>query len=178
VHKVEIKFQNLKTLAVVIDMRARINQGKRQCLEKYEKDNRITIKDYNFQPGNLELIRNSEIESSLNRKMKPRYLGPMIVISKSQGGAYMIAELDGSVYHQKVAGFRVIPYFARAKVELPDNLEDLIKISKTSLKKIEETDKYKDEVLKRDFNFENIILAEQTNVSDEESSENELNQEV
>jgi hypothetical protein len=146
----------------VIDMRARINKNKREWLEKYEKDNKVAIKDFTFKPGDLVLIRNSEIESSLDRKMKARYLGPMIIISKSKGGAYVIAELDGSVYHHKVAGFRVIPYFARSKISLPDNLENLIEISKTTLRRIEQSDEYKDEILKRDFNFENISLTENT----------------
>ena len=145
----------------VIEMHDRIDAGKRIWLEKYEKDNSIAIKNFTFQSGDLVLIRNSEVESSLDRKMKPRYLGPMIIISKSKGGSYVIAELDGSVYHQKVAGFRVIPYFARAKVDLPDNSEELIRISKSTLKRIEETEEYKEEVLKRDFNFEDIKLIEQ-----------------
>ena len=73
---------------------------------------------------------------------------------------YVIAELDGLVYHHKVAGFRVIPYFAWENITLPDNLEDLIEISKTMLKKIEEMDEYRDEVLRRNFNFEGIPLTE------------------
>ena len=97
----------------------------------------------------------------------------MIVISRSRGGSYVIAELDGSVYHHKVAEFRVIPYFAWENITLPDNLEDLIEISKTTLKKIEEMDEYRDEVLKRDFNFEGITLMEGADdtVSSEETVE-------
>jgi hypothetical protein len=92
--------------------------------------------------------------------MKPRYLGPMIVIARSRGGSYVIAELDGSVFHQKVAAFRVIPYFARTEIKMPENLEALIRISKTTLKRIEETDEYEDEIFNRDFIFEGVKLTE------------------
>ena len=155
----------------VIDMRNRIDKGKREWLAKYEKDNRMTIKDFTFNPGDLVLVRNTEVESSLDRKMKPRYLGPMIVIAKSQGGSYVIAEMDGSVFHEKVAAFRVIPYFARKKIELPDNLQELIKISKPTLKRIEEMDESKDEIWKRDFIFEGIKLAEDSDDSEESDSD-------
>ena len=147
----------------VAEMRMRIDEGKRKWLESYERDNRRTIKEYTFEPGDLVLIRNSEVESSLDRKMKPRYLGPMIVISRTKGGSYVIAELDGSVYHHKVAAFRVIPYFARMRIPLPENLEELISISKNTLRRIEESEEYRDEVLERDFNFENIGLTKYLN---------------
>ena len=69
-----------------------------------------------------------------------------------------IARLQWQLYYGNqlvpTEGFRVIPYFAWENITLTDNLEDLIEISKTTLKKIEETDEYRDEVLKRDFNFE------------------------
>jgi hypothetical protein len=83
----------------------------------------------------------------------------MIVIAKSRGGSYVIAELDGSVFHQKVAAFRVIPYFARRKIDLPDNLEDLIKISKTTLKQIEELDENEEEIFNKDFIFDGVNLT-------------------
>ena len=64
-------------------MQTRINQEKRKWLENYEKGNRLSIKDYSFKPRNLVLVRNSEVEASLDRKMKPRYLGLMVVMSRT-----------------------------------------------------------------------------------------------
>ena len=65
----------------VAEMRQRITQGKRDWLLRYERDNRHTIKDLAFKRGDLVLVRNTEIELSLDKKMKPRYNGPMIVVS-------------------------------------------------------------------------------------------------
>jgi hypothetical protein len=105
----------------------------------FEKDHVATIHNYDFVLGDLVLIRNTAIEKALNRKMRARYLGPCIVVSRNKGGAYIIAELDGSVFDRPIAAFRVIPYLARTKLDLPP-LADLIDISQRRLTEMEDTD--------------------------------------
>ena len=75
--------------------------------------------DFDFKPGDLVLVHNSRVEESLNRKTKPHYVGPMVVVRKTKGTSYIVAELDGAQSKLRVAGFRVIPYFARSKSSIP-----------------------------------------------------------
>jgi len=110
----------------VAEMRKRIDQEKLQ-----------RIRDFKFQPGDLVLYRHSEIESSLNRKMQPRYKGPMIVVKENKGGSYILAEMTGAVWQQKVAKFRVIPYFARKKIDLPQGIMDILDTDVAGLAEIE-----------------------------------------
>ena len=46
-------------------------------LEAYERDFKVVIKDWMFEPGDLVLVCNTSVESSLDKKMKLRYTGPM-----------------------------------------------------------------------------------------------------
>jgi hypothetical protein len=106
---------------------------------RFKKEHASTIRDYDFKLGDLVLIRNTAIEKALNQKMCARYLGPLIVISRNKGGAYIIAELDGSILDRPVAAFRVIPYFARTSLDLPP-LNMLIDISRMCLTQIEDSE--------------------------------------
>ena len=99
---------------------------------RFKQEHAATIVKYDFTIGDLVLIRNTAIEKSLNRKMRVRYLGPLIVISQNKGGAYIVSKLDGSVFDCPIAAFRVIPYFARQHIDIPP-LDKLIDISARQL---------------------------------------------
>jgi hypothetical protein len=77
---------------------------------------------------------NTQIEKSLNKKMHTRYIGPLIVVSRNYGGAYILAELDGTVLHCPIAAFRLLPYFAHKSIHLPP---DFIDINDTRLQEME-----------------------------------------
>ena len=76
-------------------------------------------KPTSFKLGDLVLVRNSATETTHQRKMKPRYLGPMVVVKKTRNGAYRLAELDGAVSRLRFAAFRLIPYYARSRTFIP-----------------------------------------------------------
>ncbi|KNZ71917.1 hypothetical protein J132_05191 [Termitomyces sp. J132] len=62
--------------------------------------------------------------------------GPMVVIAKTRGGNYIVAELDGSVWQTKVAAFRVVPYRAQRQLELSQSLEQWGDITPEKLKEL------------------------------------------
>lgn len=160
----------------VEQMRARITKEKRTRLLKYEEEHRATIKDYNFAPGSLVLVRNTQIEDNLDRKMYPRYLGPMIVIRRNKGGAYILCEMNGAVWQEKVGAFRVVPYFARRKIELPADIHKLIDISEKTLKALEDStvSGERPDYKGKDLLFDKVRLRDPTDSdSDPEDSDND-----
>jgi hypothetical protein len=114
----------------------RVHGHRNRTAIKFEKDHAATIHDFDFKAGVLVLIRNTAIEKALNRKMQPRYLGPLVVVSRNKGGAYIVCELDSMLYHNPVAAYRIILYFAREYIELPD-FEEYSDISVKRLRKME-----------------------------------------
>jgi hypothetical protein len=120
----------------VDDMRVRISMAKIKRLLKYELDHKAVIRDYKFKLGDLILVRNTAVEKSLDKKMKARYVGPMVVIRRTKGGSYVIAEMNGALWQQKVGAFRCVPYFARESIELPENVLEWLDISEEGLQKV------------------------------------------
>jgi hypothetical protein len=79
----------------------------------FEKHFRASIKDYDFAPGTLVLVRNSKVKYELSKKTKLRYLGPMVVVRRTKGGSYILAELDSAISKLRFTAFYVIPYSAQ-----------------------------------------------------------------
>jgi hypothetical protein len=88
-------------------------------VKKFEAVFKNQIKDYNFQPGSLILVRNFRSEKELNRETKPRYMGSMVVLCQTTDGSYMLAELDGVVSNLQFTTFRLVPYHARTNFTIP-----------------------------------------------------------
>jgi hypothetical protein len=56
----------------------KVLKARYKSIKHFEANHKIT--NFDFAPGSLVLVRNSRIEAELNQKMKPQYLGPMIVL--------------------------------------------------------------------------------------------------
>jgi hypothetical protein len=79
-------------------------------------------------------MHNTQIEKSLNKKMRARSIGPLIVVSRNYGGAYIVLELDGTVLPCPIATFCLLPYFPHKSIPLPP---DFIDIDDTRLQEME-----------------------------------------
>jgi len=120
------------------NLHSKVFEARLKAAARFELDHIHTMKDYKFILGDLVLMRNTAIEKALNRKMRARYLGPLIFISRNKGGAYILSELDGALLHRPVAAFRIIPYFARKQIDIPP-LDQLLDVSMSRLRELENT---------------------------------------
>ena len=93
-------------------IRERVLKARFESVKHFEAAFKNQIKDFDFRAGSLVLVQNTRIEKELNRKTKPRYLGPMVVLHQTTGRSYLLAELDGAVSGLCCTAFRLIPYYS------------------------------------------------------------------
>jgi hypothetical protein len=124
---------------------SRVYSARLEAAKCFEEVHQRTVKDYDFERGDLVLMRNTQIEKALNRKMRPRYLGPLIVVAQNFGGAYVLCELDGAVLHRPIAAFHILPYLARKSIALPPSFVNITEERLEELRTTTEIDDDPDE---------------------------------
>lgn len=113
-------------------------KARMKSAEEFERKFAHTVRDYKFTPGNLVLVRNTRIEKELNRKSKPRYLGPYVVVRQTKGGSYILSELNGAISATRYAKFRVIPY--KARIRMTEAIEEVVSRGTAELDRLAEND--------------------------------------
>ena len=106
-HALEQREEDLKRIKTKV-IQVRFKNAK-QFKRLYEN----TIKDYDCKPGTLVLVRNIRIEVELNRKSRSRYLGSMMIVRRTKGGAYILSKLSEAISNLKYVVFRIISYHPR-----------------------------------------------------------------
>ena len=103
--------------------RQTLHQSRMRSKTAFETKYARRLQQENYQPGSLVLLRNVPVENtmSISRKTTHRYMGPYSIVRQTQGGSYVLQELNGSTLRHTVAAFRLIPYVKREDL---DNLVD------------------------------------------------------
>jgi ribosomal protein L21E len=82
--------------------------------QQFEQRYRKRLRKERYAPGEMVLVRNTRLESSVARlKTEPRYFGPYVVVERTRGGAYILEEVDGATHAEHYAAFRLLPYILR-----------------------------------------------------------------
>jgi len=96
-----------------------VAQSRFKAAHRWNLEHQRTILEEDHQPGTLMVIRNSPIETSHSRKHQDRWLGPMVVVRRTQRGSYILAELSGEISRLKYAATREKRYHTRDGLTFP-----------------------------------------------------------
>lgn len=94
-----------------------LKQARFYSKAQFEKKFKRKLQKEEYKKGELVLIRNVAIETEVSstHKTDDRYLGPYEVVRKNKGGAYILKELDGTLFSKNpTAAFRLMPYITRS----------------------------------------------------------------
>jgi hypothetical protein len=111
-------------------------------------------------------------------------MGPMVVIRRTKGGAYLVAEMNGAMFHDRIAAFRVILYEACYSIQLPANIQKFIDISVKTLQEMVDKDHPESDLSKvkkykgKDLQFDKVQLrVTPEDFEEDETSESEAEEE-
>ena len=118
-------------------VREMVLKARWNAIKQLEKSMKDKIKDFDFKPGSLVLVRNSKADKMMSDRTKPRYLGPIVVIRRTKGGSYILGELDKSLSKLQYAAFRLIPYLPRVARDIQSiPITKLLDLPQEELEKI------------------------------------------
>jgi uncharacterized protein YgiM (DUF1202 family) len=92
--------------------------------QQFERWFKKKLQKEEYMKGELVLVRNVGIEMAVSsrRKTDDRYFGPYEVARKNKGGAYILKELDGTLFRNNpTAAFRLLPYITRSHWFMQEN---------------------------------------------------------
>ncbi|KZT04078.1 uncharacterized protein LAESUDRAFT_786426, partial [Laetiporus sulphureus 93-53] len=75
-----------------------------------------------------------------------RYIGPYIVLFCNRQGAYVLSKLDGAVLDRPIVAFWVIPFMARKKVTISEEMLDASESRLKEMSQVEDEGEEKPEV--------------------------------
>jgi hypothetical protein len=98
--------------------RQTLRQSRFRSKQAFESKYIKRLQKDNYQPGSLVLVRNVPMENtmSIERKTSNRYMGPYSIVRQTQGGSYVLQELNGNTLRHTVAAFRLISYIQRKEL--------------------------------------------------------------
>ena len=96
-----------------------LHQCRIRSKQAFETKYAKRLQKNSYEPGSLVLLRNVPIENTMaiERKTTHRYMGPYSVVRRTQGGSYVLQELNGNTLRHTVAAFRLISYISRKDLE-------------------------------------------------------------
>lgn len=77
-----------------------------------------------YELGDWVLLRDSSQDVTYQTKEKPRWFGPYVIEERTEGRAYRIRELDGSIRTDLVGHNRLRPYYRREEIDRIQPMEE------------------------------------------------------
>jgi hypothetical protein len=151
----------------VEEIRERMAAVKEKSARDYTEKYQHVIKDYDFGPGDVVLVRNTVDEGSLSGRNRDRWWGPLIVVRKTKGGAYIVCEFNGAVWQKKIGQFRVIPYEQRKKLTIGKEIENMIDLSQKTLDELEDEEGEETYHGEEDLQFKGVRLRNKAEIEEQ-----------